>query len=61
MKCKIAPLKEVYPCDYEYWEQRGWLNKDYYLDNGSINPFKNIYAKFIERGIKNEMMQNFKQ
>ncbi len=61
MKCKIAPLKEVYPCDYEYWEQRGWLNKDYYLDNASINPFKNIYAKFIERRIKNERMKNFKQ
>ncbi len=59
MKCKIINIKKYYPCDYEYWEQRGWLNKDYYFDT-SINPFKNLYAKFIEDRIKNEMSKNFK-
>lgn len=60
MKCKIINIKNYFPCDYEYWEKRGWLDKDYYLDT-NINPFKNLYAKIIEDKIKKEMSKNFKK
>jgi hypothetical protein len=58
MKCKIAQIKEYFPCDYEYWVGRGWLNKDYYLDT-RINPFKNLFAKFVEGKIKKENVEEF--
>jgi|GEM_PF-4516815 len=60
MKCKIIAAKHSLSYDYEYWDKRGWLNKDYYLDI-RINPFKNLFAKLIENKIKNAMEKNFKQ
>lgn len=59
MKCKAMKIREHLPYDYEYWKEKGWLDKDYYLDV-RINPFKNLLAKFIEGRIKKEMSKFFK-
>jgi multimeric flavodoxin WrbA len=32
MKVKIQFHQKQFPCDYRYWQEQGWLNKDYFLD-----------------------------
>ncbi|MCK4666236.1 hypothetical protein KAU33_05780, partial [Candidatus Dependentiae bacterium] len=59
MKCKMKNVQEYYPCDYQYWENNGWFNKEYFFDI-KINIFKKTYLKFIESRIKNQMSKSFK-
>jgi len=47
MRAKMLAVKDYFPCDYNYWQQRGWLEKDYYLDL-PINPFKDLFARLME-------------
>lgn len=60
MKCKIVNVKEYYPCDYQYWKQKGWLDKNYYYDT-KISLLKKYYAKLIENRMKNQMSKKYKQ
>jgi len=38
MEVKIQFHQKQFPCDYRYWQEQGWLNKDYFLDT-RINIF----------------------
>lgn len=33
--------------DYNYWEQKGWLNKDYFYDV-KLNPFKRFFGRTMK-------------
>ena len=59
MRCKMINVREYYPCDYQYWKKKGWLDKDYFFDT-KIDLFKKIYVNFIESRIKNQISKNFK-
>lgn len=37
--------------EYRYWQERGWLQKDYYT-NEKINVFKRIYSKILKSVMK---------
>lgn len=39
---------------YEYWKERGWLEKGYYT-NAKINPFKKVYSRIIGALMKKMM------
>lgn len=36
------------PCDYEYWELKGWLGEKEYFYEASINYFKKIVGRLTE-------------
>lgn len=46
MQVKAIRSHEKKNVEYEYWKERGWLQKNYYTDE-KINVFKKIYSAFI--------------
>lgn len=40
-KTNAIACRESLPCDYPYWNEKGWLDKEYYYDT-KINIFKKI-------------------
>jgi multimeric flavodoxin WrbA len=43
----VLKVKNKYPKVYQYWNENGWLNKDYYYDV-KINIFKKLLLKFLK-------------
>jgi multimeric flavodoxin WrbA len=39
-------LKDTYPADYEYWNQKGWINESYYYPT-NISVWKRLAVKLI--------------
>lgn len=54
MQIKASRSREKKNVEYEYWQERGWFQKDYYT-NGKINLLKKIYSKIISKVIKKSM------
>jgi hypothetical protein len=46
--------KDNYPGDYDYWQDKGWLDKDYYYPI-KINLFQKIILKIMIRKIRNKI------
>ncbi len=46
MKTKVILHRELLPRDYRYWEEKGWLQKDFYREN-NIPRVKKILAKAL--------------
>jgi multimeric flavodoxin WrbA len=40
--------KDYLPCDYEYWNLKGWLGDKEYFYDVSISYFKKIFGRLIE-------------
>lgn len=54
MKLKIKRVEKYYPRDFQYWKERGWLNKDYFLDI-DINIFKKAYCYIASKQMELKM------
>lgn len=46
-KDRILKIKDKYPKAYNYWLEKGWLNKNYFYDL-KINPLKKLLVKFMK-------------
>ncbi len=46
MKNKVTLHRDFLPADYNYWERKGWLSKDFYEEN-SVTKYKKILSKFL--------------
>ncbi|MGE5484325.1 MAG: flavodoxin family protein [Ignavibacteriales bacterium] len=44
--CKPA-LAKIFPFDYEYFKERGWLQSDYFYEV-RLNPFKRAFGAFVD-------------
>jgi len=54
MRLVIEYTKTQSPADHEYWTERRWFEKNYFVDV-RINPLKNTLAKIVARLIKKEL------
>lgn len=52
-------LKEALPADYDYWQERGWFDKNYYTDD-KINPVLLWLSRLIEKLIISDMKKKYK-
>jgi len=59
IRLKIKHTQKYFPCDYRYWKEKGWIDKDYYTDT-QINIFKKLYAWFVEKQIEKGIRKKFK-
>ncbi len=55
----IENNKENMPFDYQYWQERGWFNSNYYYKT-NVNIFKRIVVYIIEKVIKYFIAKTFK-
>lgn len=46
--------------DYDYWEEKGWLESNYYYDT-SLGPLKKLFGKILNSLIKNMAKRYMKQ
>jgi multimeric flavodoxin WrbA len=51
LKTKIIIHREKLPYDYEYWKQKGWLDKQFFYET-QINPIKGFLGRLPVRIIK---------
>lgn len=56
-KEKALRSKEIYPADYQYWEEKGWFNQEYYYDV-EISTFKRIAVGIIKKRITKMLDKN---
>ena len=49
------------PCDYKYWKEKGWFEKDtkYFCGNIKRNIFKDAIARFLAWMIGRQMDKAF--
>ena len=58
MKTKVTFHADLLPRDYEFWKEQGWLDRNFYHENG-VNPIKSAFARFmVARKIKGIMQRN---
>lgn len=55
-KTSAVMKKDIYPGDYRYWEEKGWLDKDYYYPI-KINAIQKIILKIIQKKIRKKIEQ----
>jgi len=53
-KTSAIMKKNIYPGDYKYWEENGWLDKDYYYPI-KINIIQKILLKIIQKKIRKKI------
>lgn len=53
-KISATMKKDLYPGDYQYWEEKGWLNKEYYYPV-KMNPIQKISLKIIREKIRRKI------
>ncbi len=53
-KTSAIMKKNIYPGDYQYWEEKGWLDKDYYYPI-KINSIQKIALKIIQKKIRKKI------
>ncbi len=46
--------KNLYPGDYDYWKEKGWLDKDYFYPI-KMNLFQKLILKIIIKKIRNKI------
>lgn len=54
MQFKALKGAEKKTVEYVYWQERGWLNKNYYSEE-KVNVFKRMYSKFMKSLMKTMM------
>ncbi len=53
-KTSAIMKKKLYLGDYQYWEEKGWLDKDYYYPI-KINAIQKIILKIIQKKIRKKI------
>ena len=53
-KTSAIMKKNLYPGDYQYWEEKGWLDKDYYYPI-KINTIQKIILEIIQKIIRRKI------
>ena len=46
--------KNIYPGDYQYWEEKRWLDKDYYYPI-KINTIQKLMLKIVKKAIRKKI------
>jgi multimeric flavodoxin WrbA len=59
-KVLVKHTKEMSPADFNYWQEKGWFNKNYFYKTRR-NPFKLLIAKFVSFLVKNSISRNEKE
>jgi multimeric flavodoxin WrbA len=57
-KINALALKKDFPADYQYWEENGLFDKDYYYET-NLNPLKKVIARLLEPLIRMFMRRTF--
>ncbi len=58
-KINVTLGREWNRADYDYWQEKGWLEKSYYYDT-SINFFGKVISAILNPVIKRQMKRTFK-
>jgi multimeric flavodoxin WrbA len=57
MKCKVTLHKDFLPADYEYWQKQGWIDQDFYSENG-VPTVKSMIAKALVKRKVNKLIKS---
>jgi multimeric flavodoxin WrbA len=58
-KINALALKKDFPADYQYWEEHGLFDKDYYYQS-PINPLKKAIARLLEPLVRMFLRRTFR-
>ena len=58
MKHKVTLHRDFLPADYNYWKQQGWLNQDFYCENG-VPALKSTIARTLVKKKANKLIKSY--
>ena len=53
-KISAISKKNLYPGDFQHWEEKGWLDKEYYYPI-KINPIQKIILKILKKKLRKKI------